>query len=84
MIDLSEMEKGPINLPVDNSQALLEILRLTVSNQAMINALTNALLNEGSIFPKEERERIAEFIKEQHDSRFNEMWAIYLRAIYKS
>ncbi|PRY51491.1 hypothetical protein B0I27_10776 [Arcticibacter pallidicorallinus] len=83
MIDLSDIEKGNVKLPIDSTQALVEILRLSVSNQAMINALTHVLLFETSLIPESERDKIAEILKDRHDSRFNEMWAAYVNAVAK-
>lgn len=81
MIDLSDIEKGNFRLPIDRDQTLLEILRLSVSNQAMINALINTLINESSLFDETDKDKFAVKIREQYDSRFNEMWAEFYNVV---
>lgn len=80
-MDLSDIEKGKFRLPIDRDQTLLEILRLSISNQAMINALMNALINESSIFDETEKDKIAAKVREQYDSRFEEMWAAFYNVV---
>lgn len=83
MIDLSDIEKGNLKLPLDDKQMLIEILRLSVSNQAMINALTRALLDESTVFANSDKEKILALLKEEHDSIYNERWAAFVNAVVK-
>lgn len=79
IMNLQDIEKGHAELPLDPGKALAEILRLTVSNQAMLNTLLTITAESNHIFNNPDE--AMDYIEKLSSERFNQLWADVLSQV---
>lgn len=80
-MNLEDIEKGNFKVPLNKGQVDYLTLQFAVSNNAMINTLTNMLI-EADVFKGETRDNVIKQINSEYEKRYNEQWASVVNAIH--